>query len=1294
MSVKKFKFVSPGVFINEIDNSQLTKQGDDIGPVIIGTSLRGPSMVPTRIESFSDFVETFGEPLSGSEGADVWREGNRLAPTYAAYAAQAYLRNSSPVTFVRLLGEAHPDATEKAGWNIEDPTGTFGAGADDAAGAYGLFIANGGSGEVKSKGSLEINGANDATLGDAETIVLDNNDGSTVTFTRAEGRHPAFKVTVSGTAAGTDVLELTTSGNTPFIIAVGDAVGDNVATGGSTGATATALAQYVNDELALLSAVADGDDVYIFEDARFTTGAAAGAIGSQAQNLAATVNLSLPVAVGSMNTFNRSAAGFDTTAAYGDETAATAFSLAAACDASGSVSAPDVLSGTSELVDRSLAAQIAALDASPFTLSVDSSDLTKVIVTSGDTGTAGDDDTVTCAAVSIVATNCSGGSLSSLEDQPAALAAIIYAKSGSIGLQGPPANGVGGNVRGVGLWVQSDGANNEFKLHARNVAQSGAEPHPGDKTELISFNFSKNSRLYIRDVLNTNPTLANQNLVEADKKKGYFLGQTFDQHLASVQKAGGVVTQAGEQFACLLPLKSAGDHTSDASRALTPWIISQHNGSPADLDTTDTALLADAGIESKGVEKLMRFHSLYAGMWERKNLKIAIEDIKAPTDKFNPYGTFSVVIRKSEDSDAAPQVVERFSSCNLNPASADYVGKKVGDMRMVWDDEERRYQSHGQYENQSRFVRVQVSDSIESGSADARMLPFGFLGPRRRKDIKVTNGAGADRLSLGGTPGNVILQADNSEFQLVDVGGGVFEKFTTTDRIKIGPATAGGKVDDGDDGSPTAFSAFLKFPSMSLRSTTADSTLSSPRDANFGVSVAEVGTDNTFDESYMDLAGFCGYGVQTDATDPSDVTGDDNELQFIFTLDDIRLPFTQAEGNSAGPGDANGASPEPKNYIWDAGSRASAGSSSTASITAFGGTFTSILDRGVRGFTLPLLGGHDGVDICEIQPFAYHSESNKGGRPGSDSSALDHYALNSLKKAVDTVADPEVVDMNILSAPGATHPSITNHMISVCERRGDALAIIDLDKDYMPIGLDQSKSEEARMPNVDKAISSLRERSINSSYGCAFFPWVQIADTQSGRVLWAPPSLAALGTMASSARKSELWFAPAGFTRGGLTDGAAGLPVSAVRLRLNSKERDKLYEANINPIAQFPAEGIVIFGQKTLQLTPSALDRINVRRLMIFLKKSISRMAKTVLFDQNVESTWSRFTSKADPFLASVQSRFGLSEYKIILDKTTTTTELIDRNIMYAKILLKPTRAIEYIAIDFVITDSGASFDD
>jgi hypothetical protein len=205
---------------------------------------------------------------------------------------------------------------------------------------------------------------------------------------------------------------------------------------------------------------------------------------------------------------------------------------------------------------------------------------------------------------------------------------------------------------------------------------------------------------------------------------------------------------------------------------------------------------------------------------------------------------------------------------------------------------------------------------------------------------------------------------------------------------------------------------------------------------------------------------------------------------------------------------------------------------------------------------------------------------------------------------------------------------------------------------------------------------------------------VQIKDTVSDSTLWSPPSVVALGTMASSQRKSELWFSPAGFNRGGLTEGSAGVPVTQARRRLTSKDRDKLYEANINPIASFPSEGLVIFGQKTLQVTPSALDRINVRRLLIFLKKEISTISAGILFDNNVPATWHRFTSKVEPLLASVKNRFGLSDFKVILDETTTTPDLIDRNILYAKIMLKPARSIEFIAIDFVITRTGASFDD
>ena len=223
----------------------------------------------------------------------------------------------------------------------------------------------------------------------------------------------------------------------------------------------------------------------------------------------------------------------------------------------------------------------------------------------------------------------------------------------------------------------------------------------------------------------------------------------------------------------------------------------------------------------------------------------------------------------------------------------------------------------------------------------------------------------------------------------------------------------------------------------------------------------------------------------------------------------------------------------------------------------------------------------------------------------------------------------------------------------------------------------------------------MRVRAVDSSYGAAFFPWVRGYDEGKDRTIPMPPSVAMLGVMASSEKQSEVWFAPAGFTRGGLSaNGAAGFPVVGVMHQLTSKERDSLYEYGVNPIASFPSEGIVVFGQKTLQLEQSALDRINVRRLMIHVKREISTIASTTLFDQNVKATWARFLAKAEPFLNSVKARFGLTDFELTLDETTTTAELIDRNIVYAKVKLKPARAIEHFAIDFFITSSGASFED
>ena len=319
--------------------------------------------------------------------------------------------------------------------------------------------------------------------------------------------------------------------------------------------------------------------------------------------------------------------------------------------------------------------------------------------------------------------------------------------------------------------------------------------------------------------------------------------------------------------------------------------------------------------------------------------------------------------------------------------------------------------------------------------------------------------------------------------------------------------------------------------------------------------------------------------------------------------------------------------------IWVSGSHSLAASAyQGGSLSSVNGAVSGVLDAGFDRFTVPLYGGFDGVNIKEMDPF----NSSATTLP-STATDKNSYVFNSIRRAMDSIADPEVVEMNLATMPGLRQEGLTTNLINICEDRADALAIIDLPQGYIPRENTDASAATRRgntSSEIASAVNGLRARGLNSSYGCTFYPWLRARDTLNGAHIWVPPSVAAIGTFSSSQRKTQVWFAPAGFNRGGLTEGSAGIPVIDVAHQLRRKDRDNLYEANINPIAKFPAEGIVIFGQKTLQVTPSALDRINVRRLMIFVKKRISQMANQVLFDPNIQVTWDRFTARVNPFLS------------------------------------------------------------
>ena len=453
----------------------------------------------------------------------------------------------------------------------------------------------------------------------------------------------------------------------------------------------------------------------------------------------------------------------------------------------------------------------------------------------------------------------------------------------------------------------------------------------------------------------------------------------------------------------------------------------------------------------------------------------------------------------------------------------------------------------------------------------------------------------------------------------------------------------------------------FSFPQIPLRVNGSDGFSANPYKAYFGIR-PKVATNSTLhDEDYVDYLRPLPPAYAAQQFEPTSSAG--FEYSFVFSLEDI---IVNTSNNTV---------------TWTSGSQV-AGTSYTAT-----NSLSELLDKDVRQFALPLFGGFDGLDITEKEPF----RQELIGETLSETTNYLHYSLN---KALDSVSDPETVPANLLAVPGIKNAIITNKVVSTAESRKDVLAIIDLVNDYTP-SYESQESQNERLGSVTSAITSLKARQLNSSYAAAYYPAVQIQDNlNSGERVWVPSSVAGIGAIAQSEARSEIWFAPAGFNRGGLGNlgGRSGPRVIQARQRLDSSERDKLYEVNVNPIATFPNEGVVIFGQKTLQQLPSALDRINVRRLMIFLKAEISKVARNVLFDANVESTWARFRSQAEPILSDVKAKFGLTDYRLVLDSTTTTADLIDRNILYAKVFLKPARAIEYIAIDFVITRTGADF--
>ena len=333
-------------------------------------------------------------------------------------------------------------------------------------------------------------------------------------------------------------------------------------------------------------------------------------------------------------------------------------------------------------------------------------------------------------------------------------------------------------------------------------------------------------------------------------------------------------------------------------------------------------------------------------------------------------------------------------------------------------------------------------------------------------------------------------------------------------------------------------------------------------------------------------------------------------------------------------------------------------------------TGSSAADINKRQLIVGFQGGFDGVSPTVSSDKG--TDISSGNSQGFDLANSTASGSVSYVKAINSVSNPDDFDINLVSAPGIVrqhHSYVFDKIVDMCEAREDAFFIGDV------VGADATITDA-----VDQG------QAVDSNYVGTYYPWVKTIDSRTNKLTSVPPSVLMPGIYAANDAVAAEWFAPAGLNRGGIVGAVSVLN------RLTHAERDTLYEGKINPIAQFPGEGIVAFGQKTLQDRASALDRINVRRLLIKVKKYIASTSRYLVFEQNTATTRSKFLNTVNPYLEGIQQRQGLYAFRVVMDETNNTPDVIDRNILAGQIYLQPTKTAEFIVLDFNILPTGASF--
>lgn len=665
--------------------------------------------------------------------------------------------------------------------------------------------------------------------------------------------------------------------------------------------------------------------------------------------------------------------------------------------------------------------------------------------------------------------------------------------------------------------------------------------------------------------------------------------------------------------------------------AQSPWIISQRFGGKA--------------------QNLFRFHMLDDGAGTANKIKISIENVAPSSDTVDKFGTFDVIIRDFNDTDVSPRVLEQYRGLTLNPSADRYIGKAIGDLNVRYDfdrvETAQKIVVDGNYTNRSNYVRVEIDSGIDQGTTDPTALPVGFRGP-------------AHLVTSGSAP---LTDANTGEL----VSSGTLWKATQL------PVPYRLNVTDGTGAQRLVNASYywgVQFEQVQNPLTPNATNLKN----NGIVSYTKYFPDYMTTIQNVLEAGQIGVA---DSTQLGIIDADRfNNNQ--FTLENISV--VTASNGLADPTQWQQA------QYFRAGNIVPNDSTKTRALSVADFIQTN---RRYLKFTLFMNGGFDGVNIFDNDMATLSDNAVRADMNDANRGLTAGQAVKSYLKALDVMKNKTDVDILLLAIPGIRHPIITNSAIDAVEGRFDALYIMDIEE---VDNLNAVVTSSVQIPSVTNTVNNFKNRALNTSFAAAYYPDTIITDPNTNSNVVCPASVSVLGAFAINDAVAFPWFAAAGFTRGALAS------TLEAKVKLSKDNMDNLYDANINPLVSFVGNnspgtqaqgGVVVWGQRTLQSFASALDRVNVRRLLIDIRRQTREIANTILFEPNRESTLAKFQSAIEPRLAKIKTQNGVDRYLVKIDVTTTTQADIDNNTIRGKIFVQPTKSIEYVSLDFVVTNQG-----